>query len=248
MCLVPLALAAFLFGCSRPKLPVMLASQIAGADRVMVSDQMRGYRLSFTNENVGELVKAVSLAKRERAYCSCIFGCHVDFFKGTNWLGVIQCQHGLFLTDEGEPAYRDDSGVLNAFYQKWDSDKSARIAWTQDLARNLSGSVELVKLQEWTQEILQQAETNRWNEIPYSHFSDRINTNFHFWEAHVLRGPTGKPESLYFLGHCDLLVGSKDYKTTFNDWAITNFESAEWIQYAYITNIAPGVYLLRGDE
>lgn len=235
-----------LFGCSRPVLPVKLASQIVDADRVVVSDWADCYRISLTNDDVSKLVRAVSSAKRERLPCSCIYACQIDFYKGTNWLGVIHSQSHGFLTDEGEPAYSDDTGVLKTLQLNWRSDINARKTWMNDWAGELKRKPELSELQKWSQEVLQRCGTNQWKRVSSREIPDWLRSAFSFYEADILRDPTEKPECLFFSGGgYYFLAGPTNYTTTFQDGCITNAFNIGTLQDWYITNVQPGVYVFR---
>jgi hypothetical protein len=123
-----LLLLAALCGCSRPaRLPAEVAQHLAQADHIVVATNGHlSSPLTITGEEVGKVARAVASAKHDRNNYDGIWNWDVQFYQGTNFVTVIHLMDRTFWTEDAQ--FRDDSGVLKAFYRRMleDADKLER--------------------------------------------------------------------------------------------------------------------------
>ncbi len=113
------------FACSKaPLLPVQLSHQIAGADRVVLTNSPSS-SVAFLGAEAQNLLRAVSESKGQRLRkseaLSCPGGFYLQFYRGTNLLAQVDGHDGHFVIDH--VSYRDFSGVLQA---AWDETRQKR--------------------------------------------------------------------------------------------------------------------------
>jgi hypothetical protein len=109
-------------GCSHR--PTKLAGEIADADRILATNIGSHAGFSVAGDEVRRIAQAVASAKRDRNTYAASFGWHMDFYSGTNFLASIVFQDRLFRIGNGQ--YRDDTGVLKEFHDRYVTDASAR--------------------------------------------------------------------------------------------------------------------------
>jgi hypothetical protein len=97
-----------------------LAERLTSADRIVATNWLSAasgkprIRLEVPEYQVSRIVKAVSSAERLQGLTHSLMDWELQFFRGTNYLGVIRFQGSLFLADHAE--YRDKTGVLDKLY------------------------------------------------------------------------------------------------------------------------------------
>jgi hypothetical protein len=106
-----------LCACSKPAHPPTEFSQrLATADRVVVTNQLSVFVSAVTPREVTRLATAVASAKQDRLPAGAMFDWDVQFYSGTNFLGVIHLQDRVFMLEDTQ--YSDNSGVLKTFYER----------------------------------------------------------------------------------------------------------------------------------
>jgi len=115
--LLGLALLGVLVACSRSHPPTMAHS----ADRLIATNRFRdAVSITLAGAEVARISDAVASAKEDVTPYADIKDCQIQFYHGTNLLRVIYVQDRVFLL--GATQYSDSSGVLAAFYAKWQTD------------------------------------------------------------------------------------------------------------------------------
>jgi hypothetical protein len=97
----------------------VFARQIAGADRVVVSDinDGDGPKVAMSGDDVAQVINAIGMASRHSKVYLCGFSTKVEFFRGDQSLGsVLNC--GSLVLINGKQ-YRNDSGVLDELSRRW---------------------------------------------------------------------------------------------------------------------------------
>jgi hypothetical protein len=112
-CLVLLVVG--LYACSQQP-PANLAQQVAGADRTVVSNWNQSVTLTITGEEVAKVGRAVTSAKQDKHAYDGIWNWDLQFYAGTNFLTLVHLMDRTFWTADTQ--YRDDTGVLKAFYRR----------------------------------------------------------------------------------------------------------------------------------
>ena len=212
---------ALLCSCSPPSLPHKLAGLIASADHVVASDRYAGYRITLSGDEARRLIAALCAAERDKNCYSAIFGCHVDFYAGTNLLVTIRCQDRAFWA--GTEQYSEGSGVLKALQKDWESDETGAKNWIDDLAGEVTGNTNLTGLQSWALQVVDRYRhgqvrtrpglTYRYPELCEQDLPEWVLARFRGWEIYVLPEASGEPECVLLNYHCmaGVVVGPKDY-------------------------------------
>ena len=113
-------------GSSKPSHPPRELSRLfATADRAVVTNLYWQFGFTVTGEEVGRLANAIVGSKEDRLPAAAAFDCGIEFYSGTNFLGVIQLQEYVFVLEDTQ--YSDNSGVLKTFYKKWLDQKRAAL-------------------------------------------------------------------------------------------------------------------------
>ncbi len=90
-------------------------------DRLVVTNRFReAVSITLAAAETARLADAVARATEDPTPYPDIKDCQVQFYLGTNLLRVIYLQDRVFLL--GATQYSDSSGVLAAFYAKWQTD------------------------------------------------------------------------------------------------------------------------------
>jgi len=100
-------------GCSPQK---SLAKQLKGADRVVVTNTVRGLSISVTGTNVDMIVKAIAASKKESPLIDAAIGLRLEFYKGTNHIGTVDTSYEVFWV--GKTPYSDTTETLKGICQK----------------------------------------------------------------------------------------------------------------------------------
>ncbi len=96
-------------GCSAKR---KLATQIASADRVVVTNLYGGFSFSLSREEAKKVVRAVSIAEKKDPLVAASLDLQLLFLRGTNLLASVNMCHCVIGIDR-QP-YSDTTGVLEA--------------------------------------------------------------------------------------------------------------------------------------
>ena len=94
----------------------IFSRRIAGADRVVATWTGSSVRLTFTGDDAGKIVRAVSSAVSGRMpdkEFMCMYEARATFYRGTNDLGQIGMCGSLFLIKRNPP-FIDGTGMLES--------------------------------------------------------------------------------------------------------------------------------------
>jgi hypothetical protein len=108
-----------LVACSHLHPPTMAHA----ADRLVVTNRCReAQSITLAGPEAARIAVAVASATEDSTPYPDIKDCQIQFYDGSNLLRVIYVQDRVFLL--GATQYSDSSGVLAAFYAKWQTDSS----------------------------------------------------------------------------------------------------------------------------
>jgi hypothetical protein len=218
-----------------------LARQIAGTDRVVLWDRARVDHLLLTGGEATRVAGAVSKATESRIRYGkrpALFERTIEFYRGTNLLGVVGCESSLVLTDEG--VFDDVSGVISQLNRTFPSPLAQRNGVTQ-LASDILSRPELKGLQPWGQNVLaqwrEQSGANRPTAVP----SELNPSAVPPWLRQAWPCP---PSSIY---------PAEDLKCLYIEWpgtygvivGETNLIISASGEFRYLTNVARGIYAYR---
>ena len=95
-----------------------LASRLANADRVVVTNPGDGVNITISDEQLKDIVQAVEVSQKIGAKgLEAVPGYRLDFFKGTNYLATVTTSDLIFWIDK--TPYHDKSGTLRAVYERF---------------------------------------------------------------------------------------------------------------------------------
>src|SRR5438067_1701498 len=104
------------FGCSRQK---RFANRIAVANRVIVSNCAYGFTASLNSQDLSNLVRAVSSARKERPFVDAGLELWIGFFNNTNALGAINVSSRIFAIEGESKLYADATGTLEGITRRF---------------------------------------------------------------------------------------------------------------------------------
>ena len=94
---------------------------IYAADRLVATNRFRdAVSITLAGAEAARISAAVASATEDVTPYADIKDCQIQFYHGTNFLRVVYVQDRVFLL--GATQYSDSSGVLAAFYAKWQTD------------------------------------------------------------------------------------------------------------------------------
>lgn len=105
-----------LCACSRQETPKTLARRLGEADRVVFSMLSKSASLTFTNEQVKQIVQAINVSEEIPREVEATVEYNLDFFKGTNHLAKVPASYPIVWI--GPQPYQDKSESLKAFYDE----------------------------------------------------------------------------------------------------------------------------------
>lgn len=112
-----LLLVAGLWGCSKPvPPPATFVGLLVQADRIVATNRYSAFTFITTGDEVASLSKALASAKRDKNSYATAFAWRAQLYAGTNFLTEIIFSARLFWIEDEQ--YREDEGVLKAFYEK----------------------------------------------------------------------------------------------------------------------------------
>lgn len=248
-------IVSLLFGifslCAYSQTLLKLADQIADADRVVAYNWMDGSTCTLMGRGAIDVIRAVSTAERLSGNVGVAPSCQIQFYRQTNLLASIASEEKWFMNHQGREEYMEKGDVLEALQRRLETNRAARRAWVDLLARDLLPGDGVTNLQNWSVELLNLAKGGSFGTFG---FRDRESgTNFVVsphpkipgWAAVANRAPympepdvlvhfaiSGHSECVFITWGTDvpygLAVASAKYNTPIHAW--------------YSTNCAPGVY------
>ena len=115
--LLGFGLLGVLVACSRSHPPTIARA----ADRLVVTNRFREAKsITLAGPEADRIADAVASATEDPTPYPDIKDCQIQFYDGSNLLRVIYVQERIFSL--GATQYSDSSGVLAAFYAKWQTD------------------------------------------------------------------------------------------------------------------------------
>lgn len=109
-----LLLLAVLYGCSRAHPP----GTFTQVDRLVATNRFRAsIGVTITGPEAKRVASAVASSTPDDTPYLSIMDCQIQFYGGTNLQSTVYVQGRIFVL--GETQYSDLSGVLKAFYAKW---------------------------------------------------------------------------------------------------------------------------------
>ena len=115
--LFSIALLGVLAACSRSHPPTTPHA----ADRLTATNRYReSVSITLAGPDAVRIAKAVASSTEDPTPYADVKDCEIQFYTGTNLCRVIYVQDRVFLL--GATQYSDSSGVLAAFYAKWQTD------------------------------------------------------------------------------------------------------------------------------
>ncbi len=119
------ALVVVLCGCSdatRP--PARFSTQLSLAQRVEATNRLYGVGWSLTRADTDALISAIKSARKNRmgapGWTKSPRRWDVEFQEGSNQVLVVSISYDVF--GLGGIEYRDGSGVVRSFYDRWEKE------------------------------------------------------------------------------------------------------------------------------